>query len=296
MAFLRANVLSTYMAHRDWDWPAKGAMSGGRALLPSGHVGQARVILVALTRAQCELLTAPTVGRARHVFTALGRRKRDAVNAQKGVVLARISALFAQLSCAAEELKAAGMPSNEAARIRQYTNMILGHWEQLRALKRYRTLQTTRTFARLIILVHPFIMGPYYCYGACFVLAETRLPFTQLTRVSRLTGFRLAVSGYGQAGPILPTAAAHASYGFALALALVTTVALSALFNIRWAIEDPFVGPLDVLDVRKDMGETIHSLQITCRGGVLFDNDGDAAAAEESGRRASMLASIVVSC
>jgi hypothetical protein len=58
-------------------------------------------------------------------------------------------------------MKAAGLPGNEAARIRQYFHNFLTAWESLRNVKRYRTPLTTRCFGRLANLMHPFIMGPY---------------------------------------------------------------------------------------------------------------------------------------
>jgi hypothetical protein len=45
--------------------------------------------------------------------------------------------------------------------LRQYNALMLGQWEIIRNVKRYRTPLTTRCFARFYILLHPFIMGPY---------------------------------------------------------------------------------------------------------------------------------------
>ena len=61
---------------------------------------------------------------------------------------------------------AAGLPGNEAARLRQYNSLMMGQWETIRNVKRYRTPLTTRVFARLYILMHPFIMGPYCAHAA----------------------------------------------------------------------------------------------------------------------------------
>ena len=174
MAGLKANALSLYHAHRDWDWSTQTAYHGGRAALPPGHVAQVRAVLLELIVAQCEVLLAPNVGRARHHFTPGGRRKREAVQARKAVCLNRIANAFSKISAAPEEMKAAGLPGNEAARIRQFSNQLLIAWEGLRSIKRYRTPITTGAFARLFILIHPFLMGPYYAYiaGVGFVPAR----------------------------------------------------------------------------------------------------------------------------
>ncbi len=98
---------------------------------------------------------------------------------------------------------------------------------------------TTRVFSRVYIMLHPFIMGPYYAY----------------------------IGGAGQAQ------GAQTNYAFAVMLAVFTTFALSALFNIRYALEDPFSGDgLDSINVRRDMGENAHLLRQTASGGPLFDD------------------------
>lgn len=136
LAAIKANLLSIYSVHRDWDWPASGAMSGGRASLPPTHVNDVRQVLLDLNSAFALLLLKPNVGRARHLYTPGGRHKRELVNAQKGALLERIATGFGRLSLAVEVMKAAGMPGNEAARARQYSNQLSTSWEVVRTLKR----------------------------------------------------------------------------------------------------------------------------------------------------------------
>ncbi len=115
----------------------------------------------------------------------------------------------------------------------------------------------------------------------------------------------------------------HPVPAFAVMLSVLTSVALSALFNIRYALEarntwrrsallqcaghlrltlnapwaarfrvlqDPFVeGSLDTIRVRGDMAETMRILRLTAKGGPLFD---DAAAGS---RPTSGILSVVVS-
>lgn len=71
-----------------------------------------------------ELMSAPMVFRGRHQATAAGARKRLAVQEAKKAVNARVYLAFNRMSAACEEMKTAGLPGNEAARLRQYnTNM-----------------------------------------------------------------------------------------------------------------------------------------------------------------------------
>lgn len=222
---------------------------------------------------QARFLATPNVGRSRHFHTSAGREKRARVQTEKGRllcvmrarrrgernprrvafffgeplaerVLARlvcsavIGRLYNAISAATEELKAAGMPGNEAARIRHFANGMMSCWETLRMIKRYRTVQaragaraaprtpagspaltrslpppqTTRSFARLMIFLHTFLMGPYYAYIAG-------------------AGFQ---GGEG-------SSRVHTNYAFALFLAVSTSLALSALFNIRRAHPRPSI-------------------------------------------------------
>jgi hypothetical protein len=66
LATMKACSLAMLHAHRDWDWPAKGLTSGGRAQLPEGHVEEVRSLLLTLNESQAALLLTPNVGRARH--------------------------------------------------------------------------------------------------------------------------------------------------------------------------------------------------------------------------------------
>lgn len=239
LAQMKSNLFSIYLAHRDWDWATKEGACNGRDKLPAGHVVQVRAVLMDMTEAQCDVLLAPNVSRSRHLLTAPGRQKRCRVQAFKAERHMRIATGFSRLSAAAEELKTAGLPGNEAARLRQYNSLMMGQWETVRNVKRYRTPLTTRVFARLYILLHPFIMGPYYAY----------------------------IAGVGIRG-----GQEHTNFAFAVMLAVLTSVALSALFNIRYALEDPFVeGSLDTIRVRADFAENARLLQMSAKGGPLYD-------------------------
>ena len=56
-------------------------------------------------------------------------------------------------------MKAAGLPGNEAARVRQFAVSLLAAWESMRVTKRYRTSLAARCFSRVYIWAHCFLMG-----------------------------------------------------------------------------------------------------------------------------------------
>ena len=240
LAQMKSNVLNIYMAHRDWNWATKEHPAGGRYALPSGHADAVRTVLTELLSAQQDVLLAPNVGRSRHFLTERGQKKRSRVQQYKAERHVHITLAVTRLSAAVEELKTAGLPGNEAARLRQYSQLLMGQWEMVRNVKRYRTPLTTRCYGRLANLLHPFIMGPYYAYIGGFGVAEGR---------------------------------ERTNYAFAVMLSVFTSIALSSLFNIRYALEDPFCeGSLDTVRVRKDFAEMQRMLRLRATGGPLFDD------------------------
>merc|ERR1719203_2225199 len=98
-----------------------------------------------------------------------------------------------------EALKYRGMPSNEASRIRQWENQATTAVEELRVVKEYRTLQVLRVFGRLCSLFLP----PFYATTYVQVAIETN------------------------------------SLALGLALGIITSLALTCLFECVRQIEDP---------------------------------------------------------
>ena len=67
------------------------------------------------------------------------------------------------------------------------------------------------------------------------------------------------VAGVNVAGP-------SAGLGFAIFLAVATAVALSALLNARYVLEDPFVpGPMDTIRVEKELELVRHNLRVVAQ-------------------------------
>ena len=67
------------------------------------------------------LLSAPITSRARHLYTTHGVHEREAVSERLALLRSAAARQLSRLSLHAEELKAAGLPANEATRIRQYS-------------------------------------------------------------------------------------------------------------------------------------------------------------------------------
>jgi hypothetical protein len=120
--------------------------------------------------------------------------------------------------------------SNQAARIRQWERAILVSVDQLHAIKLYRTPQGLRSFARLFSVFLPPFFAPYYAQLAMNVN----------------------------------------SIGLAIAFAIVTSIALTSLFETINQMEDPFATPfgcstLDGIDVTNELIESMQSQLLALR-------------------------------
>lgn len=165
---LRAALQSVLQGTRDWDWPPVGGhaagaagsrMVGGRNALPPTFVEVTRRELLALVDMQAAFLLRPINNRTRHRRGGAGAPS-DAFSVEAVRALDDgIRGSFDRLSRAVEVMKAAGLPGNEASRLRQFTAAALADWELLRALKMYRTPLSIRAFSRIYTLLHPFFMG-----------------------------------------------------------------------------------------------------------------------------------------
>jgi hypothetical protein len=206
LADVKAYLLSYYHAHRDWDWG-----ENGRAGLPENHVANVRLVVASLVVDMRDVLTAPSTTRQVHFHTRWGREQRERIVEMSRDMNARISGYFDRMSLAVEELKYAGQPGNEAARMRQYVTFVMRAWENLKHIKRYRTPIATRAFARVYIFMHPIFWGPYYAY-----------------LVDDMAGRDAS------AGVVVATTA------YACLLSVLTSLAMMGLFNVRYRMEDPF--------------------------------------------------------
>jgi hypothetical protein len=246
LAQLKASLVALLQGARDWDWPAGGAFKGGRAALPHAFTRDARATLLRLTEQQAAFLLAPISSRTRHALSASGQAERAAAARTSRALDGDIASHFDDISAFVEVMKASGLPGNEASRLRAFAAVAASEWEALRALKRYRTPQTIRAFARIYTLLHPGFMAPYYAHVA--------------GTVSDNAGVSLA---------------------FALGLGCATSLCLSALFSTRYRLEDPFAsGEADAVDVRAEFEHLGRALRAGGGGG----GGGGARAEEEETR------------
>ena len=107
-----------------------------------------------------------------------------------------------------EELKNYGLTETECSRIRQYEAKICDSLEKLRYIKQYRTPETLRTFIRLFIIALPAFYAP---------------AFAQIS-------YNLDSIWYG------------------IIFAIITNLALNALFESIEELEDPFLIGSTILD------------------------------------------------
>lgn len=190
-------------AHRDWDWfsipkdPEKPALSGRRERLSEGHVQQTLLEIRAITATLRSFLLAPMCSRVRHFYTSAGRAERARIMRLVRVLNERLTRHFHALSLLVEELKGAGLPANEATRIRQHFVNALSAVMQLRFIKHYRTPLGLRAFSRFFILIMPVMLGPYYADLAY----STHLGFSIALSVATSLALQASQAGCLQSAP-----------------------------------------------------------------------------------------------
>jgi len=217
IANIRATSLEIYAAHAGWDWGWKDDDTGRDRSTVNwiDHSDKVLVQFLGLSEDLTRWLTLPTTSRARHKVTPWGNAEAQETRLVAMKLYESIVVRFGHLADLCEILKREGLPPNEATRIRQYERFILSSVERLRMVKMYRTPQALRSFARLFSVFLPPFYSPFYAQMA-----------TELN-----------------------------SLGMAVAFAVLTSVALTALFETVAQMEDPFVD-LSVLDgvaVKRDL-------------------------------------------
>ncbi|KAL7566528.1 hypothetical protein ACA910_000598 [Epithemia clementina (nom. ined.)] len=223
IAVLRATALELYMAQACWDWgfqsDGKGNhISTGRSRSSIDWLAHSDKMLSVILNLFCELtryLTLPTSSRARHKVTTSGQSEADELLSVSAELYERIMDRFHGITKQCESLKQAGLPPNEATRVRHWERILLEEVENLRMIKRYRTPQGLRSFGRLFSVCLPPFYAPYYAQLA-----------NELN-----------------------------SIGVAIAFACLTAIALTSLFNTVSQMEDPFVSPcgLDGINVPQEL-------------------------------------------
>eukprot|EP00931_Biecheleriopsis_adriatica_P007194 TRINITY_DN108502_c0_g1_i1.p1 TRINITY_DN108502_c0_g1~~TRINITY_DN108502_c0_g1_i1.p1 ORF type:complete len:390 (+),score=59.21 TRINITY_DN108502_c0_g1_i1:163-1332(+) len=223
----RGTMLNVFLANQLWDWPGgdtwwgrsednvpisqggKGVKKGSFRDTPLSPLHSTRVysLLLRLVDALQELLLVPRRGRSRQEYCRCLSPEKELVEAAETTGRQAVLRLLARLHKATEELKAAGMPANEASRINQYNLFLTRDFERLWSFKTYRTPTSLRSVSRFCIQAMPLFFGPYYLHIA-------RDPAT-----SEFSSHRLA---------------------FALIFSCVVSTILVALLNVATMMENPF--------------------------------------------------------
>eukprot|EP00538_Stauroneis_constricta_P006733 CAMPEP_0119570542 /NCGR_PEP_ID=MMETSP1352-20130426/43666_1 /TAXON_ID=265584 /ORGANISM="Stauroneis constricta, Strain CCMP1120" /LENGTH=417 /DNA_ID=CAMNT_0007620211 /DNA_START=30 /DNA_END=1283 /DNA_ORIENTATION=- len=219
VAALTSTLRNLYMAHACWDWSkASKSEPTGRKTCDMDWLQHSDDILHSingLCEALTRSLTLPSTSRARHRVTSKGKAEAEA--GQKLAFHLHRSKLkhLTYITQLCEELKRQGLPPNEATRIRQWERMVNERLESLRFIKEYRTPQALRSFARLFSVFLPPFYAPYYAE-----LAQ------QLD-----------------------------SLGIGITFSVLTSIALTSLFESLTQMEDPFVGliALDGIHVQDEL-------------------------------------------
>ena len=164
-------------------------------------------------------------------MTRSGRKEATEVMSLGVDVCDSILERMGRLALLCEVLKEEGLPPNEATRVRQWERMVLVDFEELRMIKLYRTPQALRSFARLFTVFLPAFYSPYYA---------------QLARDLN-------------------------SLAAGIIFAVLTSLALTALFESICQMEDPFVATitLDGIDVYYEL-HVVNRRELFCMRDKVF--------------------------
>jgi len=232
IAVFRSCAFQLYLAHASWDW---GGMDSGRQKARidwQEHADRAMRELIGIAEELCRFLTLPSFSRARHRVTPWGRQEAyQTVEVAYRLYDSLLNVRMSKFTALTEVLKQYGLPGNESARMRQWERFVGDAVEQLRILKTYRTPQALRSFARLFTVVLPAFYSP---------------AFSQLAQNAQ-------------------------SLTLGISFAVLTSFALTALFESIYMLEDPFVAhlTLDGIDLHEEL-RVLHWHQLVNARQILF--------------------------
>lgn len=219
IANFKATMMNLYMAHACWDWVKAGSTKPtGRAACSDvnwlEHNDEVLQIIFRVCSVLTRLLTLPTSNRGRSRVLSFHQKRRTEIERLARKLQRNIKSDMCLLTSKCEVLKREGLPPNEATRVRQWERFIAEQFERLLNIKRYRTPQALRSFARCFTVFLPPFYAPFYG--------------TMATDLNSL--------------------------GMAIAFSVITSLALTSLFEAVAQLEDPFVGrKLDGVNVERDL-------------------------------------------
>jgi len=237
---IRSCCFQMYNAHAIWNWNVKDPESSGRVEAGINwlqHTDKVLDQLIGMGDELSRFLTLPTSSRSYHRTMSCGRSEAaEIVEVAYRLFDSLYTQRLTQLSFLNEKFKTLGVSHSEASRLRQYERYIGESMEALRMIKMYRTPQALRAFGRIFTLIIP----PFYAPRFAQVAYDLNSLF------------------------------------LGICFAIITSFALTALYESTQILEDPFVGyvSLDGIDVMEEF-EVLHWHQlINCRK-VLFPHAED---------------------
>jgi hypothetical protein len=237
IAALRSLCFAVYQAHTCWDW---GTLPNtGRAKSKVDWLEHSDTVLKEIIQIGDDLtryLTLPSTSRARHRIMPRGKKQAKDCREIGDQLVDSILTGMNRISLYCEILKLEGLPGNEASRVRQWEREIVLQIEGLQVIKEYRTPQALRSLCRIFSVFLPPFYAPYYA---------------QMARELN-------------------------SLGMAIVFSILTSVALTALFESLTQMEDPFVAhlTLDGIDVPRELGELLYKRLMRQRNTVFFSKAG----------------------
>jgi hypothetical protein len=220
IASLRAVLIELYLAHANWDWgQTPGVLNeSGRTRSTVNWLDHSDLVLVQLLGVGQDLtryLTLPSSTRARHKSMSCFLNEVKRTQSVAAEVFQVLLVRLARISEYGEVLKREGLPPNEATRVRQWEQMLLDNVERIKVVKMYRTPQALRSYGRLFSMILPAFYSPFY--------AQMSVNLNSLP--------------------------------MGICFAVLTSVALTGLFETVAQFEDPFVASsvLDGIHVRCEL-------------------------------------------
>lgn len=235
IAAIRSLFFSLYQAHASWDWGT--SYPTGRVQSKVNWLQHSDAVLKDISAISEDLtryLTMPSTSRARHRVIPQDRQYAKEGREIGDQLMEAIMTRVNRISLYCEILKVEGLPGNEAARIRQWEREIVLQIETLQIIKEYRTPQALRSLCRLFSVLLPPYYAPYYAQMAVDLKS---LPM-------------------------------------AIAFSILTSLALTALFESLTQMEDPFVAhlTLDGIDVPRELQQLQKERLLSQRNTVFFSN------------------------
>jgi hypothetical protein len=214
-ADVQSLVTNICIAQKHWDWDFGKGRSEHLSLTFNSRV---RVVMLEYILILQTLLLLPQINRGRYLVTAVGDTYRAEVMSVVDEVRNCLTPNLIKLHLLVEELKAAGLPGNEAARLNQYHYFLTKQTFAMLNHKDYRTPLATRSYSRVYILILPIFLGPYYSW--------------------------VAIDSNG---------VEQTNFAYALSLSLFSSTVLVGLFAVQQSLEDPFLSTFESINIAADL-------------------------------------------